>query len=209
MSFKLFVYYCAVCGAWFGFFGWILGRQITPSRMEETTVLLKTILRGLTLGMMVAFGLGMVDALWNQSTRKIVPVVVRGLFVAVIGCLSGLVGSAVGEAFHVGTGLVLLIPFGWLLTGLLIGASVGTYDLFLRLRRSENPAGAMAKIFNGLLGGAWVVCWGASCIFCWVRCWLACSASCSINPSRNRPVPVPGVSLPWEAVSDSSLAWLR
>jgi len=153
MSFKLFVYYCAVCGAWFGFFGWLLGRQITTGQVQEM-LLLKTILRGLALGMMVALGLGVVDALWNQSTRKIGPVIVRGLFVAVIGCLSGLVGSAVGEAFHWGTGLRVLVPFGWLLTGLLIGASVGTYDLFLRLRRAENPAGAMAKIFKGLLGGA-------------------------------------------------------
>jgi hypothetical protein len=41
-----------------------------------------------------------------------------------------------------------------MLTGLLIGASVGAYDMFTRLTRGQNPAGAMAKIINGVLGGS-------------------------------------------------------
>ncbi len=154
MSFKLFVYYCAVCGASFGFLGWLLGRLVAPGSPEDTGAFVRTVLRGLSLGAMVAFGLGMLDALWNSSARQVVKVFARGLFVAAVGCLGGLLGAAVGQVLYSRSGLDWLVPCGWLLTGLLIGASVGAYDVVARAARGESAGGATKKVRNGLLGGA-------------------------------------------------------
>lgn len=158
MSFKLFVYYCAICGAWFGLIGWALGRIVAPGSYEDTGAFVRTILRGLSLGTMVALGLGVVDAYWSSS-RHILQVVGRGLFVAIVGCLGGLLGAAVGQGLYqiVGhfslTVAEFLVPFGWLVTGLLIGASIGAYDVLTRSVKGESAAGAMKKVFNGILGG--------------------------------------------------------
>src|SRR5262249_22295761 len=51
------------------------------------------------------------------------------------------------------TNLSFLIILGWVLTGLLIGAALGVYDLIARLVRHESLAGAMRKLLNGILGG--------------------------------------------------------
>jgi hypothetical protein len=153
MSFRLFVYYCAVGGAWFGLAGWLIGRLIAPGGPEDTGAFLRTVLRGLSLGALVAFGLGLVDALWSLSGRQPGPVALRGLAVAGVGCLGGLLGAAVGQLLYGATGFALLVPFGWLLTGLLIGASVGAYDLTARLSRGEGTAGALRKVAHGVLGG--------------------------------------------------------
>ena len=153
MSFKLFVYYCALCGAWFGLAGWLLGRYLAPGGPDDSGAFVRTVLRGLSLGVMVAFGLGLVDAYWNSS-RGVVGVVGRGLFVAAVGCLSGLLGAAVGQLLFQFTGLDVLVPMGWLLTGLLIGASIGAYDVVARMARGESATGARKKVLHGVLGGA-------------------------------------------------------
>jgi hypothetical protein len=154
MSFKLFVYYCAVCGAWFGLAGWLLGRLLFPSDPEDTEVFAQTVVRGLSLGTMVALGLGALDGFWNLSSRHWLRILARGIFVALVGCLGGLIGAATGQALYSATGRELLVPFGWLLTGLLIGASVGAYDVIARLSRRERIGGAWRKVLHGVLGGS-------------------------------------------------------
>src|SRR5262249_1623773 len=42
---------------------------------------------------------------------------------------------------------------GWALTGLLIGASLGVFDVLARLVRGQELRGARRKVRNGLLGG--------------------------------------------------------
>jgi hypothetical protein len=148
MSFRLFVYYCAVCGAWAAFVGWLLGRVLGP---EDMSTFARTVVRGLSLGMMLAFGLGLVDAVF--VSRRVGAVVLRGLFVAVIGLVSGLLGAAVGQALFSLTERELLRAFGWVLTGLLIGASVGVFDVVARVVRGEGAGGAVRKVVNGVIGG--------------------------------------------------------
>jgi hypothetical protein len=150
MSFRLFVYYCAVCGAWAAFIGWGLGRILGPQSMDN--VFMRTILRGLSLGVVLAFGVGMVDAFF--SSRKVGGIILRGLFVAIVGLVGGMLGAAVGQAlYEVSNKSEVLRTFGWVLTGLLIGASVGAYDVLARLMRSEGTSGAVRKVINGLIGG--------------------------------------------------------
>jgi hypothetical protein len=158
MSFRLFVYYCAVCGAWAAFVGWLLGRIISSPYAEDSPhpdAFIRAILRGLGLGLMLAFGLGLVDALF--SSRGFGAVAVRGLFVALIGLVSGLLGGAVGQGLFDLTDTEWLAEalraFGWVLTGLLIGASVGVFDVLARLARGEGASGAVRKVLHGLLGG--------------------------------------------------------
>lgn len=152
MSFRLFVYYCAVCGAWAAFLGWGLGRVLGPDSMESAFA--RTVMRGLSLGLLLAFGLGLVDALF--SSRGAGSALLRGLFVAVVGLVGGLLGSAVGQGlFSLSEGLTakILLAFGWVLTGLLIGASCGVFDILARLVRGEGASGAVRKVVNGLIGG--------------------------------------------------------
>src|SRR5438045_2945625 len=96
MSFRLFVYYCAVCGAWAAFIGWGLGRLLGPQSMEN--VFLRTVLRGLSLGVVLAFGVGLVDAFF--SSRQAGAIILRGLFVALVGLIGGMLGAAVGQALY-------------------------------------------------------------------------------------------------------------
>jgi hypothetical protein len=151
MSFRLFVYYCAVCGAWAAFLGWGLGRVLGP---ESMTTFSRTVVRGLSLGLVLAFGLGVLDAIF--SSRGAAPALLRGLFVAAIGLVGGLLGSAVGQGlFSLSEGMAakILLAFGWVLTGLLIGASFGVFDVIARLMRNEGASGAVKKVVNGLIGG--------------------------------------------------------
>ena len=148
MSFRLFVYYCAVCGAWAAFVGWGLGRLLTS---DDWGAYPRVIVRGLSLGLLLAFGVGLVDALF--SSRRVGTIVVRGLLVALIGLVSGLLGAAVGQALFSVTESEVFRGFGWVLTGLLIGASVGALDVLARLMRKEGAAGAVRKVVNGVLGG--------------------------------------------------------
>jgi hypothetical protein len=148
MSFRLFVYYCAVCGAWAAFLGWGLGRLLGPQSMDA---LPRTVLRGLSLGLLLAFGVGLVDAFF--SSRRVSAIAVRGLLVAAIGLLSGLLGAAVGQVLYAATDSELFRGLGWVLTGLLIGASVGVFDVLARLARHEGAAGAVRKVINGVIGG--------------------------------------------------------
>src|SRR5438093_4921374 len=87
MSFKLFIYYCAVCGAWAAFLGWAVAQFITP---ESAT--LRSSLRGLSLGLFVALALGMVDALWNISGHQYGKVMARSFLDAVAACVAVFLG---------------------------------------------------------------------------------------------------------------------
>src|SRR4051795_10574794 len=65
MSFRIFIYYCALCGGWAAFLGWAVGLFLSPSAPLGNVGI-----RGMWLGMFVAFGLGLVDALWNLSLTQ-------------------------------------------------------------------------------------------------------------------------------------------
>src|SRR5947209_903694 len=89
MSFRLFVYYSALCGAWAALAGWALGRWLSPD--DEFA---KTLVRGLSLGLSVALGVSVVDALGNSAGGR----AAWQILVAVaVGCLGGLAGAWAGQ----------------------------------------------------------------------------------------------------------------
>jgi hypothetical protein len=155
MSFRLFIYYCALLGGCAAYVGWVVGRL-----MGVGSPLADQALRGMFLGMIVALALGLVDALWSFSPSQVLQVGPRVIIAGTFGTLGGLFGGAVGQAV-LGTldrpGLHwLLLPvwvIGWTITGLLIGSSLGVFDVLARMVRGEDMRGARRKIFNGTLGG--------------------------------------------------------
>ena len=148
MSFRLFVYYCAVIGAATGFVGWALGRlPHVENRVGQAGV------QGLFLGLTIALGLGLVDALWNSSGR-VGLVMARVAVALVVGAAGGLFGGTLGQLFYDRFQLDLFLLIGWAITGLLVGGSLGAFDFMARLVRNEELRGARRKVVNGLLGGA-------------------------------------------------------
>lgn len=149
MSFRLFVYYCAAWGAAAALFGWVLGRLI-----EGDSVLLAAALQGMALGLFLAFGLGLVDALAAGSQRDTTSLGVRLTIALMVGTVGGLFGGFVGQAFYQLSRWSALLVFGWTLTGLLIGAAPCLFDFLGAVMRNEERRGARRKLRNGLIGGA-------------------------------------------------------
>ena len=155
MSFKLFIYYCAICGGWAALVGWAVGQALAaplPGNWLGADFV-RAMIQGMALGTTVACALGFVDVLWSTGGRGMSQAFLKGLVIAGVGCVSGLLGALVGQGVYRASGLEVLTLFGWALTGLLIGASVGLYDLWARGQRRESPAGARRKIVNGVIGG--------------------------------------------------------
>lgn len=148
MSFRLFVYYCAVCGAWTGFVGWFLGRVASPANE-----LGKDGVRGMMLGLFVALGLSIVDGVWNLGSR-VGPVLARVCVAVIIGALGGLLGGVLGHTLYAATLNWAFLVLGWTLTGLLIGASVVAFELAAAVVTGAEATGSRKKLGKCLIGGA-------------------------------------------------------
>jgi hypothetical protein len=147
MSFRLFIYYCGLCGGWAALVGWGFAKLLTPENP-----LLSAMFQAMTLGVIVAFALSIVDGMWN-SASSFLSLLPRIVVSVGIGCVGGLVGGLIGQTLFTLADLSGFIVFGWTCTGMLIGASVGGYDVLLRLLRKEELRGAIKKIVNGTIGG--------------------------------------------------------
>src|SRR5262249_18497175 len=151
MSFRLFIYYCALCGGWSAFFGWALGRVMAPHdemRVGEAGV------KGMFLGLLVALGLSLVDALWNLSLRQFGQVFLRVVVAVLVGCVGGLLGGMLGQIlFNVTGGNSIFLVFGWTLTGLIIGTSIGVFEVLSSVVRQQDVGGARKKLPNGPIAG--------------------------------------------------------
>src|SRR6266851_5408166 len=117
MSFRLFIYYCAICGGWAALAGWALGRTLAPSGgVEESAV------KGLFLGLAVALGVGLVDALAVASLRRPLEVLTRVGLAVLVGCAGGLLGGATGQFFYEQAegpaARATFLVLGWTITGL-------------------------------------------------------------------------------------------
>ena len=149
MSFRLFVYWCALCGGWAAAAGWALGRLLVGNDSLGGTGI-----KGMCLGLPIALALGLVDALWVFSLRQFSRILPR-LFVCVaVGSIGGLVGGVAGQLLFDWENLPLLLIFGWVLTGLMVGVSLGTYDFLRDWVREEELRGSGRKVLRSVLGGA-------------------------------------------------------
>jgi hypothetical protein len=147
MSFKLFVYYCALCGGWAAFLAWGIG-QASGINSIDSNPLLKATLIGSLLGMLVAGAIGLVDALLNAIGFQRVARVVLCLG---LGFLAGAIGGFVGQLLN--TFLYFPLFIGWVLAGVLIGASIGAFDVLRAVLQGQDVRAAMKKTMNGVYGG--------------------------------------------------------
>ncbi len=148
MSFRLFVYYCALSGGGAAFVGWLLGRFATGHHpVGEAGV------KGLFLGMFVALALSLLDAIMSLSSQSRSEARLSILASVVVGAFGGLMAAMFGQALYGSLNHWIFLLFGWTLTGLLIGASIGIYAFLMRLIRGEDVGPAWAKLQKGLLGG--------------------------------------------------------
>jgi hypothetical protein len=149
LSFRLFVYWCALCGGWAAALGWVLGRLVALGDSVGSTGL-----KGMFLGMAIALALGLVDALWAYSLRQFWLVIPRVVICGAIGTLGGVVGGVIGQLLFDWQGLDALLLVGWMLTGLMVGLSIGSYDWLRAWVREEELGWAGKKVLRGVIGGA-------------------------------------------------------
>lgn len=149
MSFRWFIYYCSLCGGCAAYLGWVLGRLPGVSHHVWQAGV-----KGMLLGMAVAIGLTLVDTLWHRSRREGAEVGFRVLIGGLVGCLGGFVGGFTGQILYASTQWSLFLILGWTITGVLIGAAPGSYDLVARLARGQETVGVRRRVVNGVLGGS-------------------------------------------------------
>src|SRR5437879_4078875 len=128
MSFRLFIYYCSLCGGGGALLGWGLGRGLTSGQG-----LLAQGLKAFWLGITLAFALALVDALWNFSPRQVMSIAARIMTAVFVGGMAGLLGGLTGEALYSWRPWGAFRVFGYMLVGLLIGLSIGVFDLLASL----------------------------------------------------------------------------
>jgi hypothetical protein len=149
MSFRLFVYWCALCGGWAAFVGWGVGRMVAPGDSLGSTGI-----KGMFLGMLIALALGLVDAVWLYSLRQFYQVIPRVFVCVAIGAVGGLVGGVVGQLLYDEFENVAAWQiFGWVLTGLMVGVSIGSYDFLRSWVREAELGFAASKVMRGIVGG--------------------------------------------------------
>ena len=138
MSFRLFIYYCAAWGACAAFFGWLLGRFLAGEPGLGSASI-----KGLALGLLVALGLGLVDALAAASQRDVGAMGIRLTLALLIGAVGGLIGGFIGQLFVGWTDgkWQSFYIFGWTLTGLLIGMAPAAFDMLSAILRNEERHG--------------------------------------------------------------------
>jgi hypothetical protein len=83
----------------------------------------------------------------------VVQVALRVFVAVLVGLVGGMVGGMVGQRLFLWQPLSAFLILGWTITGLLIGASLGAFEVLSGILRRERLGGALRKIFNGVLGG--------------------------------------------------------
>lgn len=149
MTFRLLVYYGAAWGGAAAFIGWLAGYPIEGASLAGAV-------KGACLGLFVALGLGVLDALASGTHRDRAGLGIRLALALLIGAAGGLVGGLLGQVIDRwmgGKGTVLLVP-GWVLAGVLIGAAPSAFDYLGAIMRKEDRRPAQRKLRNGLIGGA-------------------------------------------------------
>jgi hypothetical protein len=148
MSFRLFIYYGAAWGGASGYLTWALGRLV-----EDAGAVVAAGVRGLSLGLLIALCLGMIDSRFAGSQRDAASVGIRLFLSMLIGAVGGLAGGFLGYMLFDLSSMYWTTLFGWILAGLWIGVASASFDFLAAVLRNEDRRGARRKLRNGLLGG--------------------------------------------------------
>ena len=164
MSFRWFIYYCAVCGGCAALVGWTLGKfpSLSPGVLLDA-------FKALCVGLMLGAVLALIDSLVNFSWGRVFVIASRVLTAGLVGAAAGFVGGLItGGATRDLNVLPLQTAaqiLGWTLTGLLIGASVGVFDLLLALLRKYDMRARCGKSSTDYRAAPSAACWAAYSIY--------------------------------------------
>jgi hypothetical protein len=146
MSFKGYIYYCALCGGWAAFLVWALVLLLNLSANEPW----RSATIGALLGFFVAAAVGFVDAVLNAvGMQRFVRVMLCGALGVFGGFLGGLIGGFAVSQFNEP---LIALP-GWVLVGTLVGASIGVFDVVRAVAAGEDVTASAKKLLNGIYGG--------------------------------------------------------
>lgn len=158
MSFKLFIYYCALCGGWAALLTGILVLGGGLRTLSNFSPVVASGLIAALLGLLVAGVVGLLDALMNSVGVE------RFLRVGVclgVGLVGGFLGGFVGEALFQTVSQMqpentilqaVMHVVGWSLVGLVCGISIAVYDVLKGLS-GQGMGSAFNKLRNGIAGG--------------------------------------------------------
>src|SRR5262245_34407373 len=135
MSFRLFIYYCALCGGWAAFVVWAFV-QLAGVHRIGSVYLQAALTRGL-LGPFLPAAVGFIDSLLNATGGERF---LRTLICAGLGLVSGALGGFVGQMLFVHASIPVFV--GWMLAGVLMGASIGAYDVLQAITSGRGSAGS-------------------------------------------------------------------
>jgi hypothetical protein len=151
MSFRRFIYYSTLIGAWAAFIGWALARVLSPSDDRWQGVIY-----GLFLGLSVTFGLSLVDGLWNFSLRQFVAILMRVASATLIGVVGSTACGGLAGLLYYSSQWSSMMIVGWIGLGFLVGLSVGVFDVLAGFARKD-VRGPLTKLlkctFGGTVGG--------------------------------------------------------
>jgi hypothetical protein len=152
MSFRSFIYYCALCGGWAAFMTW--AAALAGGFLKDSTdPWLKAAAVSALLGTLIAAAVGALDALLNSVGAQRF---VRVLLCVVVGSAGSAVAGLIGEAINQYWQRQFHSPFqlmGWILVGVAAGVSIGAYDLLRGIGSPQTMRTAIHKTLNGLYGG--------------------------------------------------------
>jgi hypothetical protein len=150
MTFRLFIYYCALGGGWAAFLAWGLLALLGVATVKGKD-LSEVALIGTFLGLLVAAALGLVDGLLNSTGNQRY---LRVLVSAGIGLVGGALGAVLGTALYEAGGRQLIwLVAGWMVAGLLIGAASGLHDVLQAQLAGRELRQPVKKTLNGIYGG--------------------------------------------------------
>jgi hypothetical protein len=129
--------------------GWILGRLVSFDNP-----IIEAGFKGMCLGLFVALALSIVDSWWALTPHGVLTLGLRVVVAVVVGSLGGLLGGLIGQTLFGWKQWLVFLIFGWMITGLLIGISIGLFDVLARRLRREALGGSLRKVINGIVGGA-------------------------------------------------------
>ena len=92
----------------------------------------------------------------------------------------------------------MFLIMGWTITGLLIGAAVGIFDVLAALMKQEDLHGALKKVFNGILGGTVGGILGGLLSIVIGGAWTTIFGN---KPRTRCGAPAPWASWPWACAS--------
>jgi hypothetical protein len=104
------------------------------------------------VGVAVALGLSLVDCLWNMSLKQIGAIFMRVGVAILVGGVGGLLGGLIGNLLT--NVSEIFFVFGWMLTGLLIGTSIGMFEYLSSVINQKDLSGSRKKLVKCLIGGS-------------------------------------------------------